>query len=234
MNARKLLEFPMTPVECGRCAARHIGLFSDITGTERQRLLERLRHARGPSGTRLYSLGEAGHDLFIIRSGLIKLVQYASDGTARIVRLARPGDVIGLGILVRERHGHTAQALTTFDACRVPVDLVSHELDRINGLERKLFHQWQSAVEAADTFLTELSTGTAHERVARLFRYLIEHTDGAICPSDVLSRVEMGELLGITTETASRIVAEFRRAGILYEAGGECRCNLERLRAEVS
>lgn len=227
MTKTGLSELTMTPTECALCPARDIGLFSDITGADRKRLLERLRHVRGPAGTSLFASGDSGHDVYIIRAGLMKLMKYTHGGSVRIVRIARPGDVIGLGIIVRESHGHTAQAMTAFDACRVPVDLVSHEIHRIEGLELKLFHQWQMAVEAADTFLTELSTGTASERIARLLLYLLETSDKYICPA--VSREEMGELLGITTETASRVIAAFKRAGIVSESGALFQCDTARL-----
>lgn len=227
MTGIKLSESPMTPTECILCPARDIGLFSGLTETDRRRLHERLRHLRGPAGSVLFSAGDTGHDIFIIRSGLVKLMKYARSGSVRIVRLARPGDVVGLGLIIRKYHGHTAKAMTVFDACRVPVDLVSHEIHRIEGLELKLFHQWQSAVEEADTFLTELSTGTAHARVARLLLYLLETSDDHVCQA--LSREEMGELLGITTETASRVVAEFKRAGVISEADDLFHSDIARL-----
>jgi CRP/FNR family transcriptional regulator len=231
MGKIKLSELAMTPTECLLCPAREIGLFSELKDMDRRRLLERLRHVRGPAGALLFSAGDSGHDIFIVRSGLIKLLKYARGGSIRIVRLARPGDVVGLGLIIRDCHGHTAQAMTAFDACRVPVDLVSHEIHRIPGLEIKLFHQWQTAVEAADTFLTELSTGTANARVARLLLYLLETTDGEVCQA--VNREEMGELLGITMETASRVVAEFKRAGIVSESDDLFHCDLARLEEQA-
>ena len=36
------------------------------------------------------------------------------------------------------------------------------------------------------------------------------------------SREDMGALLGITTETASRIMAEFRRRGLIHIEKGGC------------
>ena len=217
------------PDQCDRCPAREVGLFADVTGEERERLLSRLRHIRGPAGTTLYREGEPGHDVFIVRLGLIKLVKRTSEGTARIVRLARPGDVLGLGTIVGQNHGRTATAMTTFDACRVPLGLLTHDTERIPGLAHKLFVHWERAKDAADEFLTELSTGSAHKRVARLLLYLLHQAPHPICPS--VSREEMGELLGITTETASRIVAEFKRQGVLSETGYVFRCDLEKLRA---
>lgn len=216
------------PDQCEHCPARDIGLFADVTGDDRDRLLARLRHLRGPAGTALYREGDTGHDVFIVRLGLVKLVKRVSDGSDRIVRLARPGDVLGLGLIVGQKHGRTARAMTTFDACRVPVDLITHDVHRIRGLERKLFQQWEASVDAADEILAELSTGTAHIRVARLFLQLLHGAHHPVCPS--ISREEMGELLSITTETASRVVADFKRQGVLSETGLVFRCDIDKLR----
>jgi CRP-like cAMP-binding protein len=164
-----------------------------------------------------------------VRLGLIKLEKRGIEGATRIVRLARPGDVIGLEIILDEAYRHSAFAMTHFDACRVPVDLVTHEIHRINGLDRKLFRQWQASVDAAHVFLTELSTGTIRTRVARLLLYLLEPAGGRdVCPA--ISREEIGELLGVTTESASRAMAELKREGLLDEHGPACRCDIAALR----
>jgi len=45
----------------------------------------------------------------------------------------------------------------------------------------------------------------------------------------MLTRDEMGALLGLTTETTSRVIAEFRRAGliqVLDEHHDRCRCDV--------
>jgi len=53
-----------------------------------------------PAGAYLYRQGSQGINLFTLRSGLVKLVQYLSDGTQRIVRLLHPGTIAGLDSLV--------------------------------------------------------------------------------------------------------------------------------------
>ena len=217
------------PDECEHCPAREVGLFSDITGEERDRLLGRLRHLRGPAGTVLYREGDPGHDIFVIRLGFVKVLALAPDGSERIVRLARPGDVLGLSMLAGRTHPRTSVALTQFDACRVPVDLVIDEAHRVKGLERKLFAQWESSLETAYRFLAELATGSAPVRLARLLLFLLEGNPYGICPA--ISREEMGSVLGITTETASRIVADLKRHGVISETGHVFRCDTERLHA---
>ena len=65
-------------------------------------------------------------------------------------------------------------------------------------------------------------------RVALLLLFLVEKNDNRECP--LIGREEMGALLGLTTETVSRIVAQFRREGALSVTGRDrCRCNFEAL-----
>ena len=74
--------------------------------------------------------------------------------------------------------------------------------------------KWHDAVQHSHECTRELSTGSARQRVARLFSLL---APAAIRRCRLFGRDDMGALLGITTETASRIVAELKRAGAVSE-----------------
>ncbi len=67
----------------------------------------------------------------------------------------------------------------------------------------------------ADAWLTELSTGSARARIARFVLRMVNGSKDSSC--ELFSREDMGAMLGITTETASRTVAEFKRQGFLKE-----------------
>ena len=73
------------------------------------------------------------------------------------------------------------------------------------------------ALSEADAWLTELSTGPARERVARMLLRLIRGETASECT--LFGREDLGAMLGITTETASRTIAEFKRKGLLTELG---------------
>lgn len=90
---------------------------------------------------------------------------------------------------------------------------VVEKLDRESPrLHEQLLTRWHQAVMESDNWLTQMSTGSARERVARLCLYLCDDTDDSyVLPG----REDMGAMLGITTETASRVIAEFRRHGHL-------------------
>jgi len=82
-------------------------------------------------------------------------------------------------------------------------------------LHKELLTRWQRALSEADAWLTELSTGSAKQRVARLLLRLVKNEETSEC--ELFSREDMGAMLGITTETTSRVIASFKRASLLVE-----------------
>jgi hypothetical protein len=75
-------------------------------------------------------------------------------------------------------------------------------------------NKWHGSVQRSYECIRELSTGSARQRVARLFLTLASD-EASDCR--LFSREDVGALLGITTQTASRMVAEFKREGLIHE-----------------
>jgi CRP/FNR family transcriptional regulator len=150
-----------------------------------------------------------------VRCGSIKLLHYQSEGGLRIVRLLGRGDIAGLEALLGQPYQHEARVLETASLCRIPVAVIEQLNRDTPRLYRQLMSRWQRSVSEADAWLTGLTTGPSLTRVARLLRHLAESTQ-----SDTIylpSREDIGAMLGITAETASRITAELRRKQILTE-----------------
>lgn len=200
---------------CLDCALRTSVLFSGLQESDFERIHDPIDQFRLKPGAHLYLAGDVGEYLFTVRSGMFKLVQYLPDGSQRIVRIARATDVLGLETLLDERYQHDAIALHPTEVCRYPARLVrdlAHENPR---LYHELMVRWQRALAEADAWLTELSTGSARQRVARLLLRLVRDRQTSEC--HLFSREDMGAMLGVTTETASRTIAEFKRQGLLVE-----------------
>jgi CRP-like cAMP-binding protein len=140
-------------------------------------------------------------------------VQSLPDGTQRVVRLLYSTDVLGLEILVGDKYEHDVVALRDTELCRYPVEAV-HVLSQSNPvLHKDLMAQWQKALAEADAWLTHLSTGPAKKRMANLLLRLLEGEDTAQC--EIFNREDMGSILSLTTETASRAISEFERLGLM-------------------
>jgi len=203
--------------DCRSCTLRTSALFAGLEEKDFQHIHSPVNQYTLPPHAVIYRAGDPGDFMFTVRSGTVKLVQYLPDGSQRIVRLARSADVIGLECLVEPRYKHDVIVLRRATLCRYPVTVV-RELSRTNPvLHQELMRRWQLALTEADAWLTELSTGSARQRVARLLLRLSEGQAEADC--ELFGREDLGAMLGITTETASRTTAEFKRMGLIDEIG---------------
>jgi CRP/FNR family transcriptional regulator, anaerobic regulatory protein len=203
-------------VECRNCGIRDFALFADLREHDFNLIHTCIDEISHQSGSTLYDAGRRGQHVFTIRGGLVKLVQFAPNGSQRIVRLLRPGAVAGLEALLDAPYEHTAITLQPTPVCRIPVDVVNDLDAKTTRLQRRLMERWHRSVQDADDWLTGLSTGSARARMARLLLGLPPSGDG-LC--DLFHREDLGAILGITTETASRTMAEFRRSGVITEKG---------------
>jgi CRP/FNR family transcriptional regulator, anaerobic regulatory protein len=216
---------PTTPEDCLACPARHIDLLAYSGASGRSALLQHFEIATFAPKETIYRMGDPGEWFYLLRFGLVKLIRYSASGTERIVQLARTGDTIGTAAISSNRHRRTAVAMTQSEVCRIPGEFAREGSQANPELLQALLTQLQASVDAADTFLTELSTGSAQVRMARLLLFLTEKNDHNEAP--LPSREEMGALLGTTTETASRVIAEFRREGVIEMLHNDrCRCNM--------
>lgn len=206
--------------KCAVCDVRNFVLFSGLSAHDLDAILLPIDNLSAPQHAVLYQQGEPAPHVYTLRHGLIKLKVDLPNGGQRTVRLLRPGDVAGMEALVGETYHHTAIALQDADVCRIPSEVVMR-LDQTNqSVHQALLQRWQRSVDQADHFIVALSTGPAEARMARLLITL--GCGGALPETTIPSREDMGALLGITTETASRVIAEFRRRGLIHIEKGDC------------
>jgi CRP-like cAMP-binding protein len=160
------------------------------------------------------------------------MVHRLGDGSCRIVRLHYRGDAIGLEALLGEPYRHTAIVLQKADLCRIPVSVI-RKLEKTNAdLYQQLMQRWQASLDEAESFITDLNTGTAETRLARLLLKLDKHNGGRCIPD--LLREDIASIIGVTTETASRIMADFRRRKWVWnEETRHLRCDAEALKKLV-
>jgi CRP-like cAMP-binding protein len=201
--------------DCRQCALRNTALFAGLTEQDFDRIHDPIDQFRLKPATSLYQTGEVGEYMFTIRSGSMKLVQYLPDGSQRIVRIVRTSDVLGLESLLGDPYQHDAIALAPTEICRYPARVV-RDIGKTNPqLHDELLKRWQRALSEADAWLTELSTGSARQRIARLLLRLVRDRESSEC--ELFGREDMGAMLGITTETASRTIAGFKRESLIVE-----------------
>lgn len=203
---------------CKRCGVRQSALFAELLEEDFDLLHEQVDDLDYPAGAVVYHAGAHGDWLYTLRSGAVKLVRYSADGSQRILRILRPGDVCGLEALVRPTYDHTAISLAPLKLCRIPRAIVEKLNRETPRLQKPLFERWYAALAEADAWLAELASGQGDvkTRVARLLLRLASDDR----PGDVirLSLEDIGAILGVAPESASRALGVLRRGKLLSQS----------------
>jgi CRP/FNR family transcriptional regulator, anaerobic regulatory protein len=215
--------------DCAHCAIRNHVLFAGIPEEDLDHLVSPIKNINYDPDTVLYNAGDKSEAIYTIRQGLIKLIQYLPNGTVRTVRLLGQNDIVGLEGLIAEPYHHTAITLQEVKLCKIPIAVIVVLEKNHPELLHQLMLRWQRNLDLADQFITEFSTGSAESRIARLLLSLGNPGNG-YCFNHI-SREDMASILGITTETTSRIMADFKRRSIVSCAlGSPCNCKPDKLR----
>lgn len=163
-------------------------------------------------GDTLFREGDEVDALYLISEGRIKLLNYLENGQTRIIRLHNSGSVIGLNGLMDEVHTNTAVAIDTLQVYQISMSLVKGTKAKSPQAYCQLLEYSHAYLNMADTWITDFSTGAIRGRVARLIRFLAEN-DQATASKEVslLTVEEMANILGVTPESVSRIMADLKR-----------------------
>lgn len=205
---------------CHSCGIRDGSLCSGLSGEEFSHINVAVEDISFPVGSSLYRQGDVGQFVYSVRQGLIKLNRIRQNGDQRIMRVLRSGDVVGLEAIVSGRYEYDAIALETVLVCRIPV-MVINQLDSSSPLvHRKLLEKWHQTIVEADEWMAELTSGTARARLARLLLKMRNPQKMEL--STLFSRDDIGSMLCMTMETASRTINAFQREGMVtpLDSGG--------------
>ncbi|BCG64590.1 MAG: CRP/FNR family transcriptional regulator, anaerobic regulatory protein [Methyloprofundus sp.] len=199
--------------KCKFCPIRDLVLFADLQQEDFNQLHFPIIDMELQAGETLYKENAAANFVYTIRSGAIKLVRYLPNGSYRIVRLLHLGDLAGMEALSGNKYQHHAIVLQNTSICRIPIEDIELINQHSPHLYKQLTLRWQRVQADADIWLAELTVGNSKKRIANLLLYLANRN-----PNQhfyLPSREDIGALLAITTETASRIIAEFKRLDYL-------------------
>lgn len=202
--------------DCRSCTVRELALFSQLTENDFALIHAPIDDLAYRAHQVLYNEGDEAGSIFTLRSGLLKLSRITGDGRRRILRVLRPGDVVGLEALATGRYDSEAAALTDVKLCRIPTEVV-HKLNQNSPrMHAGLLNKWRQALREADDWLASINFGAARQRICHFILKMRHTTDpGAVT---LFSREDMGAMMDLKPETVSREISALVKIGALQPA----------------
>ena len=210
---------------CSECGAKQSCLLVSELTPEDVEATRGIRHTRSyQSRQTLYHEGMPAMGIHILCSGRVKLFRGDNNGRQQILRIVGPGEICGEeSLLEGAPYTSTAEALETCQSAFVRreafLDLLQNR-DRI--LLPLLRHICQVLVQT-QIRLTHVALNDARTRMAAELLDLAEHYgepgSKGVTLRLALRRGELAALVGISPETAMRLLSQFQREGLLEVRG---------------
>jgi CRP/FNR family transcriptional regulator len=167
--------------------------------------------------------GQTFTSLYAIRSGSFKSYLVDDQGVEQITGFHLPGDVIGFDGLAKLEHQTYCQALETSMGCEIPYTTMDELVEKMPKLRSQFTRLMSSEISADQNMFMLLNKKTADQRIAAFLTSMSDRfSERGLSKSSfrlTMTRGEIGNYLGLTVETVSRIFSKFQKAGFIHVDG---------------
>jgi CRP/FNR family transcriptional regulator len=206
---------------CAACDARALSICAVLPHPELAQLADCASVCAYPPGAALTRQGDAAEHVFNITEGLVMMSALLADGRRQVLGFLFKGDFVGLS--GGATHDFTLQAVTPVQACRFDRTPFRRLLAQTPRLEEELLARASDELRAARAHVTLLGRKTALERVTSFLLAMAERGAALGGPADraalPMTRTDIADHLGLTTETVSRTLSALRRKGVIAPDG---------------
>lgn len=196
-----------------------LSIFSD---REREELRTEKKEILFKKGEVILEEGKIPTGVFLVKEGTAKVFKVGFTGKEQIIRFLKSGDLIGYrSLLTGEVFGSSASAISDVRVDFFPGSFFLKLLEQNSSFSFEMLKLVSKQLgDAADTIIT-LAQKTVRERLAEVLMLLEEQLglddEGYINIS--LTREEMANLIGTATESAIRLISEFKNDDLIGVQG---------------
>ena len=209
---------------CVTCPHREDRLFCNLSPEAVAQLSKITAASAYPKGATLFMEGQPVRGVFIICSGSVKLSTSSADGKTLIVRIADPGEVLGLAATVTGKpYELTADVIEPAQANFISrADFLAF-LTSHGEVALRVAQQMGGIYHSA---IAEMrSIGLSHSASEKLAHFLLDWCNGHSASEDepratlTMTHEEIAQIIGASRETVTRLFTDFKKKRYLQVHG---------------
>ncbi len=210
---------------CFTCKLRADRLFCDLP-TNALQSFESIKYATAyPKGAVLFVEGQSPRGIYVLCKGRVKLSICSTDGKTLILKVAEPGEVLGLSASVSGK----AYELTaeTLDPCQVNFVKREDFLRFLKEHGEACLRVAEQLSEKYNSACHEIrSLGLSHSAAEKLAKLLLDWStkNGEAAKVEprlklALTHEEIAQMIGTSRETVTRLFADLKKRQIVQAKG---------------
>ncbi len=160
--------------------------------------------------------GTSIREFTYLKTGLVKLFRSDNSGKEQIISIAKPMDYVSLlSVFSNQKYNYSVTALEDSVTCNLNLKDVKSIINENGTLALNLLSKMSRITDKLILDSLDIRVKHLRGRVAYLLLYFSQDVYSSLEFDLPLTRKEMAEYVGMTTENVIRTLSEFRRDGIL-------------------
>lgn len=158
------------------------------------------------------------------KSTVDQVSKMSENGRDQIIHLIKKGDLLGERSLINDEASNLkAVAVNDMEVCFIPKEEIVRDLEKNPNFTMDILKNMATSLKEADNVIVDMAQKTVKQRLAATLLYLNDkfpkRENGSI---DIhLTREDIANIIGTATESAIRLLAEFKKKALIQLKGKE-------------
>tara|TARA_R110002096_G_scaffold380949_1_gene574827 strand:+ start:2545 stop:3222 length:678 start_codon:yes stop_codon:yes gene_type:complete len=208
--------------KCEQCIIKQFNALKSLTKDELMRVSNCKTSKTIKKGTVLFEEGESINGVYCVKDGICKLSKLSENGKDQIVKMVVKGQLIGQRSLVTDETSNLqATALNDMEVCFIPKSEIVADLQKNPKFSYDMLQDMARDLKEADDIIVNMAQKSVRQRLAETLIYIHDsfgkNPDGTL--SVLLSREDFANIVGTATESAIRVLSQFKKEGMISTHG---------------
>ncbi len=211
---------------CATCSMHQLCLPMGLGENDMERLDQIIgRRRKIPRDGYLYRMEDPFTNLYAVRVGHFKTCQINAGGEQQITGFQMTGELLGMDAISTDHHHCDAIALEDSEVCEIPFARLEELFGTMPTLLRHFHRMMSQEITREQSAMLLLGNMRAEQRLAAFLvnlasRYVARGYSSTNFQLR-MSREDIGNYLGLTIESISRLLSKFKKEGLLTVSNRE-------------
>ena len=203
---------------CDQCIVRQLNSLKSLDKEELKRISACKTTRTIKKGEVIFEEGERINGVFCISGGICKVSKMSSNGRDQIIHLVQKGDILGERSLINDEVANLkATAINDMEVCFIHREEIIKDLHKNPDFSMNVLRDLAASLKSADNVIVNMAQKTVKQRLAEMlinlekkFGHDLDHVLNIH-----LSREDIANIIGTATESAIRLLSEFKKEGVI-------------------
>ncbi len=208
--------------KCEKCIINKFNSLNVLTDKELDRISSRKTILSFKKGDVIFEEGEHIKGVFCIRQGICKISKIGVNGKDQIINFIGKGNLLGQrSVICNESTNLKATAMTGMSVCFIPKQEIINDLEDNPKFSMEMLRHMANDLKEADNVIVDMAQKSVKQRLAETLLFIKNHfgegEEGRL--NLVLSREDYANIVGTATESAIRILSQYKKEGLISTLG---------------